>query len=233
MAINIDSVYQKVLALANKEQRGYITPLEFNLLANQAQLDIFEQYFYDLNQFKRTPADTSSLSDMVELIGNKLKVFTSIESVTAAKIYPANYRTGKIFASWNNVQYEATLVSVNEVQNIIHSSFHRNGLKKNPLYIESTKDLWDIEVYNHNGLMNGAVKCEIIRKPNKVEWGYDVIAEKPLYNASRSTDFQLHDSEETELVYKILALAGVTLKRIDIQQAAQGLDISKIQQEKA
>ena len=29
--ISIDTVYQKVLAVANKEQRGYITPQEFNL----------------------------------------------------------------------------------------------------------------------------------------------------------------------------------------------------------
>ena len=49
---NINTVYQTVLALANKEQRGYITPQEFNLFAKQAQLDIFEQYFYDLSQFK-------------------------------------------------------------------------------------------------------------------------------------------------------------------------------------
>ena len=47
MAINVDTVYQRVLAVANKEQRGFITPLEFNLLANQAQMEIFEQYFYD------------------------------------------------------------------------------------------------------------------------------------------------------------------------------------------
>ena len=32
--VNINNVYQKVLALANKEQRGYITPQEFNLFAN-------------------------------------------------------------------------------------------------------------------------------------------------------------------------------------------------------
>ena len=38
--VNIDNVYQKVLVLANKEQRGYITPQEFNLFANQAQLEI-------------------------------------------------------------------------------------------------------------------------------------------------------------------------------------------------
>ena len=52
MAVNINTVYQTVLALANKEQRGYITPQEFNLFARQAQMQIFEQYFYDLNQFK-------------------------------------------------------------------------------------------------------------------------------------------------------------------------------------
>ena len=45
--VKIDTVYQRVLALANKEQRGYITPQEFNLFANQAQMDIFEQYFYN------------------------------------------------------------------------------------------------------------------------------------------------------------------------------------------
>ena len=42
MAVSIDTVYQRVLVLANKEQRGYITPQEFNLLANQAQMEIFE-----------------------------------------------------------------------------------------------------------------------------------------------------------------------------------------------
>ena len=59
MPVNIDTVYQKVLAIANKEQRGYITPQEFNLFANQAQMDIFEQYFYDTNQFGRIPGNLS------------------------------------------------------------------------------------------------------------------------------------------------------------------------------
>ena len=45
MAISVDTVYQKVLAMANKEQRGYITPQEFNLLADKVQLEIFESYF--------------------------------------------------------------------------------------------------------------------------------------------------------------------------------------------
>ena len=60
--VNIDTVYQRVLAIANKEQRGYITPQEFNLYANQAQMDIFEQYFYDLSQYNRVPGNDSTYS---------------------------------------------------------------------------------------------------------------------------------------------------------------------------
>ena len=53
MAISVDTIYQRVLALANKEQRGYVTPQEFNLLANQAQMTIFESYFYSKNKIDR------------------------------------------------------------------------------------------------------------------------------------------------------------------------------------
>ena len=53
MAVSIDTVYQRVLTLANKEQRGYITPQEFNLLANHAQMEIFDQYFFDIKQAEK------------------------------------------------------------------------------------------------------------------------------------------------------------------------------------
>ena len=76
MAVNVDTVYQRVLSIANKEQRGYITPQEFNLLANQAQLEIFEQYFYDTNQFSRTPGnDTVYFEDL----DHNLRAFSSPE----------------------------------------------------------------------------------------------------------------------------------------------------------
>ena len=71
MAVNVDTVYQRVLTIANKEQRGYITPQEFNLLANQAQLEIFEQYFYDINQFNRINGNNTEYSDMLNILGEK------------------------------------------------------------------------------------------------------------------------------------------------------------------
>ena len=62
--VNIDTVYQRVLTIANKEQRGYITPLEFNLLANQAQIAVFEQYFYDRGQSAAVPGNSTEYSDI-------------------------------------------------------------------------------------------------------------------------------------------------------------------------
>ena len=55
MAINVNTVYQTVLLLLNKEQRGYLTPTEFNNIGNQVQLEIFERYFEDMNQQLRVP----------------------------------------------------------------------------------------------------------------------------------------------------------------------------------
>ena len=75
MAISVDTVYQRVLALANKEQRGYITPQEFNLFANQAQMEIFEQYFYDINQFRRIPGNNYAYGDALDNLKDKVSLF--------------------------------------------------------------------------------------------------------------------------------------------------------------
>ena len=239
--VSIDTVYQRVLALANKEQRGYITPLEYNLLANQAQMIIFEQYFYDLDIAKQVPTDTTSFSDMEELIRNKLKGLYTINALVDGTVYPPNYRTGRIFVENSPSEfYEARFVEANEINNYLNSKFHRAGLEKNPIYTNATyvsrtagivtED--DVHVYNHTGLLTSGVSCETLRRPVKVQWGYDVINERALYNASRSIDFEIHDSEETELVYKILALAGIVINKPGLASTAVGLDTAKLQQEK-
>jgi hypothetical protein len=51
MAINVNKVYKSVLSILNKEERGYLTPYEFNNLARQAQLELLDSLFYQYNQF--------------------------------------------------------------------------------------------------------------------------------------------------------------------------------------
>lgn len=46
----INSVRNTVLSILNKNNYGYISPADFNLFAKQAQMDIFEDYFYEYNR---------------------------------------------------------------------------------------------------------------------------------------------------------------------------------------
>ena len=108
MAVSIDKVYQKVLAIANKEQRGYITPQEFNLFADHAQMDIFEQYFYDINQFNRIPGNHTEYSDMLTLLEEKISVFKNIKLLNYQSPYfqkPRElYRVGTIETGYGTVE---------------------------------------------------------------------------------------------------------------------------------
>lgn len=45
----INSVRNTVLSILNKNNYGYISPSDFNLFAKQAQLDIFDNYFFNYN----------------------------------------------------------------------------------------------------------------------------------------------------------------------------------------
>ena len=87
MAVSVDTVYQRVLAIANKEQRGYITPQEFNLLANQAQLEMFEQYFYDIADIELDHGSSTEFSDLLHILEEKISPFRVNESsLTAASL---------------------------------------------------------------------------------------------------------------------------------------------------
>jgi len=83
MAVSIDNVYQRVLAISNKEQRGYVTPQEFNLLAYKAQMDIFESYFYNYGNKLLGPSVDASVVTSIEMLEEKLLPFKKAEKVTA------------------------------------------------------------------------------------------------------------------------------------------------------
>ena len=75
MAINVNTVYQTVLLILNKEQRGYMTPTEFNSIGTQVQLEIFEKYFEDLNQQIRVPQTDTDYADRVANLDEKIAEF--------------------------------------------------------------------------------------------------------------------------------------------------------------
>ena len=81
--------------------------------------------------------------------------------------------------------------------------------------------------------ITSGVSVEVIAAPpTPVNWAYVVVNEKALYDSSTSTDFNLHRSEETNLVVKILELAGITIKDPQLYPIAAQEEAQNVQQEK-
>jgi hypothetical protein len=224
--VNIDTVYQKVLAIANKEQRGYITPQEFNLFADQAQMDIFEQYFYDINQFNRVPGNDTEYADMLTLLEEKIAIFKNIKLLFYQSPYYQKpqelYRVGSLETGYGEIEQ----VTHKEYLAIKLSPLAKPTLKR-AVYVDMPQGFRIYPTFTNN------VQCHYIRKPKKANWGYNVINDNALYDATQSLDFQLHPSEENNLIIKILALAGIAIKDPAMYQIAVAEDNKNIQQEKS
>jgi len=244
--ILIDTVYQKVLAIANKEQRGYITPQEFNLFANQAQMEIFEQYFYDINQFKRTPGNSTEYSDPVDILEEKIAAFEKFKTASQAisgtddniVALPTDlYRLGTVFYTANTPTVIVEKADKRNIQ-IILSSPLTEPTELRPVFIHespSTAGQSKIKIFpSAPTYTTSNLICNYIKKPATVKWTYVVINDKAVHNSGAADlqNFELHESEESEIVIKILQLAGISMKDYQLASAASNKEVNIISQEK-
>jgi len=244
MPVNIDTVYQRVLAIANKEQRGYITPQEFNLFANQVQLDMFEQYFYDLNQFRRVQGSFETSSDMISILEDKISIFEEVIGSTAMSNFPVAGSAFRITLPGNVYRitrvevaglfvfpHLAEKLSTNDFNDIKDSGPLTRATVERPVYNLRKSQL---RINNGRPVNPAITNCGMfyVRKPATVNWGYVVLNNKALYNANTSVNFELHASEEPELIIKILSLAGISIEDPALYQIAEAEDAKDIQQEK-
>jgi len=229
MSVNIDRVYQKVLALANKEQRGYITPQEFNLFADHAQMEIFEQYFYDLEQFER---DVSS--DIDSLIEQKIQVFEKSYGIIEHG-YEIPNNVHKISYVWlkdtqSDHREYLERREAGEFIKIKSGSLLDNSLTTPIYYVYDNKIYFGFLPEYDNPRYT--YQMNVIETPRNPEWAYVISGENALFNPNASVNFELHSSEENTLVLKILALAGVAIKDVQLAQVAAGKEASITQQQK-
>ena len=234
--VNIDTVYQRGLALANKEQRGYITPQDFNLFANQAQMEIFEQYFYDVNMARKGQGNDTVYADVDDMLEEKLQIFERGDGTGVVSAY-AGAGGGGINKILPNYIYRVTRVEYNKVICEILNTKDFNDVKNAPYLLKPT---YTRPVAN---IRNNQLRCFVgtnvtptgvfyYKIPAKVNWAYIVMNNKAMYNeGGGDVHFELHRSEETQLVNKILKLAGISIKHQDVAQAGQGMEAATIQQQ--
>lgn len=225
MAVSVDTVYKTVLLILNKEQRGYMTPDEFNKIGSQVQREIFEKYFEDLNQQVRVPQTDMEYSNRVAITDEKIAEFKKEATATGTNPFTLPdtlYRLG-------SVTYEETNKLPVEIQRIGRAEFY--NIRKSPLTAPTKKQ--PIYLYEDNQLIvypeiSSGVKVQYVEKPIDIVWAFTLgSVGQFLFDQNSATDFKLHNSEQTELVLNILLYAGIVIRDPQIVQAAA----AKIQQE--
>ena len=153
--ISVDTIYQRVLAAANKEQRGYITPQEFNLFANQAQMDIFDQYFYDVDKTSRVHGNETETSDMLDLLNEKIDIFEmKAQTVTGGVTLPAVPAFAEIYILGNIIHTnpggnsrEVERVSEKEFMTIQNSPLTQPRIERPILFVVGKITLEEIQLW--------------------------------------------------------------------------------------
>tara|TARA_Y100000004_G_scaffold61102_1_gene68406 strand:- start:272 stop:994 length:723 start_codon:yes stop_codon:yes gene_type:complete len=230
--VSIDTVYQKVLSLCNKEQRGYITPQEFNLMADKAQLEIFDSYFHDFKTTDLKPKSNLTYSDDTEILQEKLHPFLTSTSI--------NQLAGNATVSLPTDLYLIDTILKDGIEvteltkkEIAYTENHplTQATSSRPIYVREsatfTNNVGDevITLYPTPDVVT-TYNIHYFAKPTTPNWTYVVVTGKALYNSSDPDlqNFQLHPSEEEVLVSKILALAGVIIMKPEVVQYGGGME---------
>lgn len=203
--VNINTVYTTVQAIINKEQRGYIAPVEFNKFAGQAQREIFEAYFFDDAHFSLSPKGMSatSVSNIKMIIQEKIDVFSAIAEVGTNPIadvsynaagrrfvLPTNlYRLGTIYYNNGTLTQTVPMIMKDQLQYTLNSPLTAPSLLY-PKYIRWNND--EIRVYpiddndaltDDDKILTG-IEVHYIKIPALPVWGYQEVGAKrqPTFN---------------------------------------------------
>ena len=174
--VNVDTVYKTVLYILNKEQRGYITPDEFNKLGVQVQREIFEQYFDELNQQLRVPQNSDEYADRVKNLEEKIDIFKKFDNCTYSNPHfslPTDvHRLGILAYREKEIQ---------EIDRREHLLVNKSSLTtpttSNPLYIlEGTgaPSAAPSKAYVYPNSITSGVTAYYVKAPVDPRWGYSV-----------------------------------------------------------
>ncbi len=203
--MTIDQAYQFVMYVCNKEQRGNITPDQFNMLAPIMQLSVINDRIGNIKKYKPHDPIPPFGGEMNRKIREELRKITLIDT-SPTKIGPEafNYPSNCLYVF--SVTDRITNVLCREVTRD-EEFILINSVIKPP---SVTYPLWNMrETYIGVRPSTVSPAIEYIKKPTDPKWNYT--GNPPVYNPTGSVDFAISDLCHLEICMKILAAVGVNL----------------------
>ena len=222
--MTIDEIYRLVQAFASKDQRGFITPSEFNLMARQAELELYNERLQVVMEG----------SQAKKIAGYYKKALTP--AVAEQDILPFLYETdvtitsgeGSIVSDYVCQLYvDNTAVDIVTAKNV--GQIQKSSLAKPsadfPVALLSSNNI-SVKVSVFPNTID-SVSCYYYLYNNKPTWNYVTIAGKPVYDSANSIAFLISSRCHGELVIKILGYLGVSIREADLVNYAQAKEVEQ------
>lgn len=226
----INHVRNTVLTILNKENRGFLTPAQFNSYAKFAQQIIFDDYFNEYEKYQVLDNNRrihSGTGDVKGRLEQKIEKFLKVGTLSEASGY---YTQPDDLYKIQHVTYNSKMVE--------HITPHRD------VYLTLSNIAGPSEEYPGYNIIEGNIymkpstltddiKVTYVRKPKDPKWTYQTIGENPVYNPSASDhqDFELFPDDESRLIIEILKLTGITIREADVTSAGSMLEQTEEQRD--
>ena len=230
---SVREVYNALNDLANKDERGFVTPTEFNSFAPIAQMNIFNKLFDELTaaeNMRRRNLDPARDKSRIKQIKEDLGVFAKTETVTKTNGVFArpddfarliNVKTGgDILLGVNNSVMADVIYDEEKLDRVLLSTLSAPTVSR-PVVLMSD----DFEVFPTSV---SKIKVRYYKQPEGLDptsnartvslpkFGFTLSNGKEAYNASTSVDFELPEHYTSELVFELGKLVGVNLRDADV-----------------
>ena len=230
--ISIQSVYESVKDLANKDQKGFVTPEIFNSFAKIAQLNIYYEMFGDLpegNKARRMNVDPSRNLSIVNRAKGDLSTFiekaTLInDEVTGNFVKPNDFHSVISVVDITTVTAPSNgaichlLYDEDKIQHILNSTLSAPSAEF-PVALVSS----DIEVFPTASVRK--IQLSYYRSP--LTPSYQVFLSSSgieVFNPSASQDFELPYHYEQDLVYEIAKMIGLNIRDQQVEMFGRNED---------
>jgi hypothetical protein len=234
----INSVRNTVLSVLNKNNFGYISPSDFNLYSKQAQIEIFEEYFDDINKVindentrKSGTEYANSRKAIEETLESFLRTDLLVQVSTGSNKYyiPSLTTTGYQAYMINKILCyksvgtsrvfleEAEKVSNSKITMLANSNLTA-PTEKYPIYAQEGTT---ITVFPSTISASNSIDASYFRYPKDPKWTYTTLFNgEPTFNQSQPDyqDFEIPNEDEYKLVTKILQYAGLSIRDIPVLQ---------------
>ena len=211
--MTIDELYRFVQFLANKDQRGFIKPSEFNLAATRAQLDIIEEKFKSENTHK-------NLDDLAPVVEKATITFNSAGN--GAFSFPTRFLH---FISMTFDGSTVELLGHEKLQNRLSSEL----VAPTAAYPVAVMIDDGFEIFaSSTEATSGTCIITYIKEPLAPTWTSTVVNGVAVYNASASDaqELTLPTSTHKDILHKILEYVGVSSREQDITAFGSSFDES-------